>query len=79
MMGIGSTDSCRQLFKTLGILHLQSQYTYSLLCFTVNNMDSHQFISDIHNRNTRQGHNSNLYRPSAHLSLYQKEVCYMGI
>jgi hypothetical protein len=45
----------------------------------VNNMDSYQFISDIHNRNTRQGNNLNLYQPSAHLSLYQKWTYYMGI
>jgi hypothetical protein len=31
MMGTGSRDSCRQLFKTLGILLLQSQYMCSLL------------------------------------------------
>jgi hypothetical protein len=78
MMDIGSIDSCRQLFKTLGILTLQSQYIYSLLCFMVKNMNSYQLISDIHNRNARQGYNISLYKPSAHLSLYQKRVCCMG-
>jgi hypothetical protein len=53
MAGIGNRDSCRQLFKTLRILPLQSQYIYSLLCFLVNNMDSYQFLSDTHSRNTR--------------------------
>jgi hypothetical protein len=58
---------------------LQSQYIYSLLCFVVNNMDSYQFITDIHSRNTRHYFNLNLYQPSAHLSLYQKGTYYMGI
>jgi hypothetical protein len=78
-MGIGIRDSCRQLFITLGILPLQSQYIYSLLSYMVNNMDLYQFISDIHNRNTRQGYNFNLYQPSAHRSLYPKGAYYMGI
>jgi hypothetical protein len=51
MMGISSRDSCRQLFITLGTVPLQSQYIYSLLCFMINNMDSYQFILDVHNRN----------------------------
>jgi hypothetical protein len=50
MMGIGSRDSCRQLFITLGILPLQSQYIYSLLSYMVNNMDSYQFISDLQDK-----------------------------
>jgi hypothetical protein len=77
--GTGYRNSCRQLFKTLKILPLQSQYIYSLLCFVVNNMDSYQFITEIHNRNTRHGFNLNLYQPSAHLSLYQNGTYYMGI
>jgi hypothetical protein len=79
MMGIGSRDSCRQLFITLGILPLQSQYIYSLLSYMVNNMDSYQFISDTHNRNTRQGCNFNPHQPLAHRSLYLKGAYYMGI
>jgi hypothetical protein len=75
----GNRNSCRQLFKTLRILPLQSQYIYSLLCFVVNNTDSYQFITDIHNRNTRLGYNLKLYQPSARLKLYQKGTYYMGI
>jgi hypothetical protein len=45
----------------------------------INNMDSYQFISDVHNRNTRQGHNFNLYKPLVDLSLYHKGAYYMGI
>jgi hypothetical protein len=77
LTGTRNRSSCRQLFKTLKILPFQSQYIYSLLCFAVNNMDQYQFISDVHNRNTRLG--SNLYQPLAHLSLYQKGTYYMGI
>jgi hypothetical protein len=69
----------RVRFITLGILPLQSQYIYSLLSYMVNNMDSYQFIFDIHNRNTRQGYNFNLHQPSAHRSLYLKGAYYMGI
>jgi hypothetical protein len=79
MTGTSNRMSCRQLFKTLRILPLQSQYIYSLLCLVVNNMDSYQFISDIHNRNTRHGNNLNFYQSSAHLSLYQKGTYYIGI
>jgi hypothetical protein len=42
-------------------------------------MDQYQFISEVHNRNTRQGVNFNLYQPSAHLSLYHRGTYYMGI
>jgi hypothetical protein len=38
MAGIGNRNSCKQLFKTLRIFPLQSQYIYPLLCFVVNNM-----------------------------------------
>jgi hypothetical protein len=79
MTGTSNRMSCRQLFKTLRILPLQSQYIYSLSCLVVNNTDSYQFIWDIHNRNTRQGNNLNLYQPSTHLSLYQKGTYYVGI
>jgi hypothetical protein len=78
MMDIDSRDSYRQLFKTLGILPLKTQYIYSSLCFMVNNMDSYQFISGIHTRNTRQVYNLNLFQPSAHLSL-SKGSFYMDI
>jgi hypothetical protein len=39
MTGTRNRNSYRQLFKTLRILPLQSQYIYSLLCSVVNNMD----------------------------------------
>jgi hypothetical protein len=53
----GYRNSCRQLFITLNILPLQPQYIYSLLCFVINNIDSYQFITDIHSRNNEELHN----------------------
>jgi hypothetical protein len=45
----------------------------------INNMHSYQSVSDVHNRDTRQGCNFNLYQPSAHRALYLKGAYYMGI
>ena len=50
-------DSCRQLFKQLGILPLTSQYIFSLLLFVANNRALFQMNSEIHNINTRYGFN----------------------
>jgi hypothetical protein len=52
--GISNRNSCRQIFTTLKILPLLSIYIYSLVCFVVVNMDQYYFVSDIHNRDTRQ-------------------------
>jgi hypothetical protein len=38
----------------------------SLLRFVVDNMNQYYFVSDIHNRNTRQALNLNLYQPTHH-------------
>jgi hypothetical protein len=40
--------------------------------YVVDNMGQYYFVSDIHNRNTRQVFNLNPYQPPNHLSLYQK-------
>jgi hypothetical protein len=45
----------------------------------INNMHSYQFVSDVHNRDTRQGCNFNIHQPSAHRALYFKEACCMDI
>ena len=70
-------SSCRQLFKKLGILPLQSQYILSLLSFVVQNKDQFTNNLKIHNINTR--HNMNLHPPSLNLTLSQKGVHYSGI
>jgi hypothetical protein len=77
--GIGNRTSCKQSFIALNVLTLSSLYIYSLLCFVVDNMDQYYFVSDIHNNNTRQALNLNLYQPPTHLSLYQKGSYHMGI
>jgi hypothetical protein len=42
-------------------------------------MDQYYFVSDIHNRDTRQAFKLYLYLPRTHLSPYQKGSYYMGI
>jgi hypothetical protein len=79
MTGTGNRNSCRQGFVDLKILPLLSLYIYSLLCFVINNIDHYHFVSEIHNRDTRQGFNLNLYHPPVHLSLYQRGSYCMGI
>jgi hypothetical protein len=66
------SGSCRELFKQLDILPLQSQYIYSLLLFINKNKDDFLLNSQVHRIDTRQ--NSNLYLPSANLTIYQRGV-----
>jgi hypothetical protein len=65
-------DSCRDLFKNLKILPLQSQYILSLLLFVVNNTNKFKLNSDVYNINASQKYNSCHLSPN--LSLYQKGV-----
>ena len=51
--------SCRELFKKLNFLPLQSQYIYSILLFIIKNKDQFPLNSHIHKVNTR--HNNNLH------------------
>ena len=69
-------DSCRELFKKLGILPLQSQYIFSLLTFVVKNKDSFKTNSDIYSFNSRFNHD--LHIPIANLAVFQKAVWYSG-
>jgi len=43
-MNARNRDSCRQLFKTLKILPLKSQYIFSLLVFIAKNRDLYNQI-----------------------------------
>jgi hypothetical protein len=67
----------QQLFKELKILPVQSQYIFSILSFVIKNKDQYQFNSQVHKINTRQ--TSNLYLPSANLTIDQKGVYYSEI
>jgi hypothetical protein len=69
--------SCRELFKKLNILPLQSQYIYSILLFIIKNKDQFPLNSHTHTINTR--HNNNLHEPPANLPVYQRGVYYSGI
>jgi hypothetical protein len=75
--GCRSRDSCRELFKKLRILPLQSQYILSLLLFVVYNNDKFKLNSEVYNMNTRQKYNFHL--PSSNLSVYQNGVYFTGI
>jgi hypothetical protein len=77
IMNSNKNASCRELFKILNILPLQSQYIYSILLFITKNNDQFFPNSHIHTFNT--GHNNNLYVPAANLTLYQKGIYYSGI
>jgi len=70
--------SCRDLFKKLYILPLQSQYIFSLLMF-VKNKDFFKTNLDVHGFNTRSNHD--LHIPLANLTVhaFQKAVWYSGV
>jgi hypothetical protein len=70
-------ESCRNMFKNLKILPLQSQYIYSILSFVIGNMDQFTRNFTIHNQKTRQ--NMDLHLPSSKLTVYQKGTYYMAI
>jgi hypothetical protein len=53
MMGIRNRDSCRDYFRRLKILPLQSQYSLSLLLFVAENVDYFRLNSEIHGFNTK--------------------------
>ena len=72
-----SGTSCRNLFKELKILPLQSQYVLSLAVYVAKNMDEFTINSEIHSINTR--HKSSLYPPLLRLTKSQKGVYYTGI
>ena len=69
-------DTCRPLFKKLGILPLPSQYIFSLLLFVVTNKKLFLLNSQIHSIHTR--HSDNLHLPQTGLTLVQKGVAYSG-
>jgi len=70
-------DSCRDLFKKLYILPLQSQYIFSLLMFVVKNKDFFKTNSDFHSSNTRSHYDVHI--PAANLAVLQTGVWYSGI
>jgi hypothetical protein len=70
----GKLDPCRDLFKKLQMLTLQSQYIFSLLLFVIKNRNHFTSNTDIHDINTR--YNYDLHLPSTNLSTVQKGVLF---
>jgi hypothetical protein len=77
MMGLKKRDSCRNSFKEMEILPLCSQYIYSLMLHTVNNIHLFTRNTEVHNNDTRQ--NINLFLPSTSFTKVQKGDHYSGI
>jgi hypothetical protein len=58
-------DSCMEIFKTMEIMTLYSQYIYSLILYTVNNKHLFNTNNEIHTYRTR--YNNNLHLPIVNL------------
>jgi len=61
-MNARNRESCHQLFKNLKILHLKSQYIFSLLLFVAKNRNLYESNSEIHN--IRTSLSSDLHTPT---------------
>jgi len=77
IMNSSRNASCRQLFKDLNILPIQSQYIYSIILFVTKHKDQFLSNSQVHKINTRQ--TFDLYVPTANLTIYQRGIYYSGI
>jgi len=67
-------DSCREVFKSMEIMTLYSQYIYSLVLYAINNKHIFDTNNEIHKYKTRN--NNNLHLPIANLSKFNKELFY---
>jgi hypothetical protein len=77
IMNLGIMDSCRDSFRKLGILPLQSRYIFPLLTFVVKNRNLFQMNSDVHTCNTRT--NQDLHLRTVNLTVFQRGGWYSGI
>ena len=77
IMGAKVRESCRDMFKELGILTLYSQYIYSILMFVVKNKEIFTVNNEVHGINTRR--KLDLHVPSVCLTGVQKGVYYSGV
>jgi hypothetical protein len=68
--GARARDSCREYFKELNILPLQSQYTLTFVHFVIINKNQFGANSDIQSINTR--YKSHFHQPLPTLASYQK-------
>jgi hypothetical protein len=78
-LGVRARDSCREYFRELNILPLQSQYIYTLAIvqFVIINKNEFAANSDIQSTNIRN--KSHFHQPLSILTSYQKESYYFGI
>jgi hypothetical protein len=76
-LGAGARDSCREYFRELNILPLQSQYTLALVQFVIINKNQFGANSDTQSINTRN--KSHFNHPLSILTSYQKGSYYFGI
>jgi hypothetical protein len=77
MAGVRARCSCRGLFKKLDILPVPCQYIFSLMIFVMDNLGSFQTNLTVHGLNTRN--KTQLHRPIANLSCFQKGVSYVAV
>ena len=77
MIGMRISDSCREHFRRLKILPVQSQYLLSLLLFVAENTEYFRQNSEIHSFNTKN--KCNLHLPPTKLTIFQKGPYYSGI
>ena len=70
-------DSCREIFRNMGIMTLYSPYMYSLLSFTVDN--KHFFTANIQIYKYDTRNNNNLHPTLANLTKYNKGSYKSGI
>jgi len=77
MVGVRNRDSCREYFKRLEILPLQSEYLLSLLLFVAENVDHFRLNWAIHGFNNKN--KSNLHLLPSKLTVYQRGPYYSGI
>ena len=72
-----TNESCRTMFRRLGILTFYSQYIFSTIMFVVKNKEIFTSNASIHNIDTRR--KLDLHVPSVKLTKIQKVVYYCGI
>jgi hypothetical protein len=70
-------DSCREIFNKMEIMTLYSQYIYSLILYTVNNIYLFNTNNEIHKYKTRSLNNFHL--PAVNLTKCNKGAYISGI
>jgi hypothetical protein len=73
MSGVRDENSCRNVFKELGILHVQDQYILSLM-FVMDNQKNFQTKLSVYRLDTRN--KNHLYLLIANLLCFQRGVSY---